>query len=161
MRNYTVQENPWENCWTYQLNNKCLEIDPGQNFAYIILFGAYNQKSMYDDAITALENYLIVFGKEDIAALISKTYEESGYIRAITQLLDVLLEQSIGFASTLYYKSILFTLIGDKDMAFEFLQKSYEQSYGLTNFLKVEPMYDSLRLDPRFQEVLERMNFPN
>ena len=140
--------------------NKCLEIDPSQNFAYIILFGAYNQKSMYDDAITALENYLIVLKKEDIAALISKTFEESGYISAITQLLDVLLEQSIGFASTLYYKSILFTLIGDKDKAFEFLQKSYEQSNGLTNFLKVEPMYDSLRSDPRFQDLLERMNYP-
>ena len=140
--------------------HKCLEIDPRQNFAYIILFGAYNQKSMYDDAITALENYLIAFKKEDVAALISKTYEESGYIKAITKLLDVLLEQSIGFASNPFYKPIFFTLIGEKDKAFEFLQKSYEQGNGIMNFLSVEPMYDGLRSDTRFQDLIERMNYP-
>ena len=55
---------------------------------------------------------------------------------------------------------ILFALIGDKDKTFEFLQKSYEQSNVIMNFLNVEPMYDSLRSDPRFQDLIERMNYP-
>ena len=105
-------------------------------------------------------NNLIVLKKEDIAALISKTFEESGYIRAITQLLDVLPERSIGFLTNLYYKSNLFALIGDKDKAFEFLENSYEQRNVLMPFLKVEPMYDSLRSDPHFQDLLDRINYP-
>ena len=141
--------------------NKCLEIDPGQIFAYVILFCVYNQKEMYDDAIAALEKYLIVLKKEDIAALIRKTFEESGYNKAIRQLLDVSMEQSIPIVSDPSYRSVLFALIGDKDKAFEWLEKSYEQSEVWLYFLKVAPIYDSLRSDPRFQDLVERMNFPD
>ncbi len=141
--------------------DKCLEIDPGQSFAYLILFYVYNQKAMYDDATSALEIYLIVLKKEDIASLIRKTFEESGYIKAIRQLLDVSMEQSIAFFSDPYGRSVLFALIGDKDKAFEWLEKTYEQREVWLHYLKVDPMYDSLRSDPRFQDLLKRMNLPD
>ena len=66
---------------------------------------------MYDDAITALENFLIGLKKENIAALIRKNFEESGYIKAIRQLLDVSMEQSIAFVSDPYGRSFFFASI--------------------------------------------------
>jgi hypothetical protein len=49
---------------------------------------------------------------------------------------------------------------GDKDKAFEWLEKSYEErSQGLAgNYIKVSPTYDPLRSDQRFADLLRRMN---
>ncbi|MFY9531924.1 MAG: hypothetical protein WAR24_23725, partial [Candidatus Acidiferrales bacterium] len=50
--------------------------------------------------------------------------------------------------------------LGEKDKAFEWLERSYEErSIGsaLRN-AKVDPVYDPLRSDPRFQDLLRRMN---
>ena len=50
--------------------------------------------------------------------------------------------------------------LSEKDPAFEWLNKAYEQRSFRLIFLKVFPTYDSLRDDPRFQDLLRRMNFP-
>ena len=48
--------------------------------------------------------------------------------------------------------------LGEKDQAFEWLEKAYEaRSSSLIN-LKVKPLYDPLRDDPRFHDLLRRMN---
>jgi len=135
--------------------NKCLEIDSNQMGAYHYLFYSYCQNAMFDDAISTLERNLIIRGLEDIAALVRQTYEESGFIIAIRQLLDVSLEKSIGFGSSPVTRSRLFAAIGDTDKAIEWCEQYY------SNNLQIDPIYDSLRLDPRFQDLLERMNFPD
>jgi len=51
--------------------------------------------------------------------------------------------------------------LGDKDKAFEYLEKAYqERSSDLPYFLKADLRMDSLRSDPRFQDLMRRMNFP-
>ncbi len=54
----------------------------------------------------------------------------------------------------------LYAALGDKQEAFKWLQKAYEARDGQLGFLKVNPFMDSLRSDPRFQDLLRRMNFP-
>ena len=48
-----------------------------------------------------------------------------------------------------------------KEQAFEWLEKAYEERDDWFIGLKVSPMFDGLRSDPRFQDLLERMNFPD
>jgi len=57
--------------------------------------------------------------------------------------------------------AFIYTGLGEKDKAFEWLEKTYEQREAWLDLLQIEPMYDSLRSDPRFQDLLERMNFPD
>lgn len=47
--------------------------------------------------------------------------------------------------------------LGEKDKAFTWLEKAYEQHCAELFDLKVEPKYDSLRPDPRFTHLLERI----
>ena len=50
--------------------------------------------------------------------------------------------------------------LGQKDQAFAWLEKAYQQrEYNLV-MLKIGPFFDPLRSDPRFQSLLRRMNFP-
>lgn len=47
--------------------------------------------------------------------------------------------------------------LGEKDRAFEILEKAYEERSGQLVYLKVEPSFDSLRDDSRFDGLLQRM----
>jgi hypothetical protein len=58
------------------------------------------------------------------------------------------------------YASIYYAQLGDKDQAFVWLEKAYEKHEVAMILLKVYPSWDPLRDDPRFQDLLRRMNFP-
>jgi len=51
----------------------------------------------------------------------------------------------------------IYALLGEKDQAFDWLERGY-QARNLGAWLRVEPNLDSLRSDPRFQDLLRRMN---
>ena len=48
--------------------------------------------------------------------------------------------------------------LGEKDQAFEWLETAYDQRDGQLSFLNVMPLWDPLRDDPRFHDLLRRMN---
>jgi len=51
--------------------------------------------------------------------------------------------------------------LGNRDKSFEYLEKAYqERSADLSYFLRADLRVDGLRSDPRFQDLLRRMNFP-
>jgi len=53
--------------------------------------------------------------------------------------------------------AIIYAQLGEKDEAFEWLEKAFEQNEAVSN-LKVDPRWDPLRSDPRFQNLLRRLN---
>ena len=50
--------------------------------------------------------------------------------------------------------------LGDRDQAFAWLDKGYQQRDFWLTFLKGDPIFDSLRSDPRFQDLVRRVGFP-
>jgi hypothetical protein len=50
--------------------------------------------------------------------------------------------------------------VGDKECAFEWLEKGFEEHDDLMINLKVEPVFDGLRSDPRFQDLIRRVGIP-
>ena len=59
-----------------------------------------------------------------------------------------------------YYTAIVQTRLGHKDDALVSLEKAYKQHHWAMIQLKVLAAWDPLRSDPRFQDLLRRMNFP-
>jgi hypothetical protein len=53
-----------------------------------------------------------------------------------------------------------YSQLGDKERAFALLEKAYEQHDGPMYLLKVSPLLDPLRADPRYDDLVRRMNFP-
>jgi len=53
----------------------------------------------------------------------------------------------------------IYAQLGEKDQAFEWLDKAYEARSGHLEFLGVSPKFDPLRGDPRFTDLLLRMNW--
>lgn len=53
--------------------------------------------------------------------------------------------------------TIIYMGLGDKDQAFVWLEKTYEERPDILQHIKVSPRYDSLRSDPRFTDLVRRM----
>jgi hypothetical protein len=53
-----------------------------------------------------------------------------------------------------YHLANIYTALGDKDQAFAWLQKAYDERDDRLMFLKVDPFWDSLRSDPRFSNLV-------
>jgi hypothetical protein len=60
-----------------------------------------------------------------------------------------------------YHIALIYTGLGEKDQAFQWLEKAYQERSDLLVYLKVEPMFDRLRSDPRFTNLLHRMGLDN
>ena len=50
--------------------------------------------------------------------------------------------------------------LGEKDQAFAWLEKAYEERTSRLSYLKVEPLWDPLRSDPRFADLVRRIGLP-
>jgi hypothetical protein len=59
-----------------------------------------------------------------------------------------------------YYVAAIHLALGDKEQAVSRLEKAFEEHSHWLAYLKVDPVLDPLRSDPRFQDLLRRMNFP-
>ncbi len=56
--------------------------------------------------------------------------------------------------------ALVYANLDDPDEAFAWLELAFEERAAYLRLLKVDPLFDPLRPDPRFQDLLERMNFP-
>ena len=55
----------------------------------------------------------------------------------------------------------IFAGLGEKDKAFDYLNRAFhERSFKLLSDLKADPAIDNLRSDPRFQDLVRRVGFP-
>jgi len=57
--------------------------------------------------------------------------------------------------------ALVYTGLGDKDKAFEWLENAYNERNHWLIWIKVEPRFDSLRSDPRFTDLLRRIGLPS
>ena len=64
------------------------------------------------------------------------------------------------YANTAYQTAALAAHLGEKDEAFQFLERAFAERSFWMPFLNVDPLFDNLRGDPRFQNLLERVGFP-
>jgi tetratricopeptide (TPR) repeat protein len=59
-----------------------------------------------------------------------------------------------------YYMGLIYVGLGDKDRAFEWFEKAYQEKTEELLMLKVEPQLDPVRSDPRFHNLVRRLGLP-
>jgi hypothetical protein len=58
------------------------------------------------------------------------------------------------------YIAMIYSTLGEKDQAFVWLEKAYEDHAPWLIELGIEPCWDKLRADPRFANLLQRVGLP-
>jgi eukaryotic-like serine/threonine-protein kinase len=136
---------------------KTLEIDPSFTPIHNELGEAYESKGMYQDAVAEWQKGLIAEGDSTTAAAIGRAYSKSGYKSALRTWVEQLTSPSDhGYVPPSFIAS-LYARLGESDHAFEWLAKAYQERDSDLVFLKVEPVWDNLRSDPRYMDLLRRV----
>jgi tetratricopeptide (TPR) repeat protein len=94
----------------------------------------------------------------------SSTLEDVGHAYAMlgkrSEALKILAQLKKRDYPSGYGMAIIYTGLGEKDQALEWLEKAYEDRSELLTWLKVDPRFDSLRSDERFIKLLRRVGLP-
>jgi hypothetical protein len=119
------------------------------------------QKKMYHEAIAEFQQAVNTSHRapQPLVSL-GHAYAVSGSRveaeKVLTELDDL---SRVGYVSP-YGIAAIYVGLGEKEQAFDWLEKAFEEDCTELTFLKVDPRLDSLREDQRFQELLDRAKFP-
>ncbi len=93
----------------------------------------------------------------ELTELYQNAYETSGWQGVRRKWLELAKQNEQKPAANLYAMARQCALLGEKEQAFEYLNKAIEKHHGSLTMLNVEPSFDSLRDDPRFDELVRRV----
>jgi TolB-like protein/DNA-binding winged helix-turn-helix (wHTH) protein/Tfp pilus assembly protein PilF len=142
---------------------KTLELDSNFPPPHTFLAAAYEQKGMLKEATTAFQKAITITqgpARTQATAGLGYVYAVSGRKAEARKILAELQSLSEHRYVPATDTALIYAGLGDKDKAFAWLDKAYEEhSFSLSN-LKVEPRFDPLRSDPRFADLLRSIGFP-
>ncbi|MBC7899226.1 MAG: tetratricopeptide repeat protein [Saprospiraceae bacterium] len=144
----------------FAIVNKLLEIDPNFWIAHNMLGRIYIRQQRYPEAIAVLNKAKKMSGGS------TEPVTQLGYAQAKSgnrdQAIEILAELS-SMAANQYVPAYNFAVVhnglGEKDEALNYLEKSFEQREVQLMFMKIDTRWNELRNDPRFIELMKRMNF--
>jgi len=145
-----------------------LQTDPDDGFLHHALCRYYSRKGMYKEAGQEAERVLALFGDHDGAARVHHALVTSGGQAALRECAREL-EHWIKTQRAYVPGNVaaFYAVLGDNDRAFYWLEDAYKHhdlAWLTTDIplesLKSERMFDSLRSDPRYADLLSRMELP-
>ena len=121
-------------------------------------FGVVNrEKGLYQDSVNA---FMTVGDHPHALGHMGNAYARWGRVAEASAVIPRLQQHIQQNGIGTYEVALVYAGLGEKDSAFEWLEKAFVvRDKGLT-FLKVDPCLDPLRSDPRFQELLRRVGLP-
>ena len=137
---------------------KAIEMYPDFALALRRLGQAYSQQQRYEEAIEAFLKAIATSDNDsETMAALGHTYAVSDRRAEAERMLDELIEMSKRVYVSPYSIARVHTGLGNTEQALEWLEKACEQRHGILAYLKVEPVFDPLRSEVRFTDLLRRM----
>ncbi|HJX91681.1 MAG TPA: hypothetical protein VJ372_14365, partial [Pyrinomonadaceae bacterium] len=140
---------------------KTLELD--QNFPAVLnlLPAVYEEKGMYSQAIAQFKKSIplmapgeSILSKAGLGHVYGVTGKKSDARTMLGELTRLSAQEYVPGTSI----ALIYAGLGEKDQAFAWLDKGYEQRAFQLQWIQLDPRWDNLRSDPRFQDLLRRIN---
>ena len=137
---------------------RTVALDPTSEETHRVLGLAYREKGLYDEALASFNEALqlapdMAYAVAGIGATYAKAGRPDEALAAVAELDRM---AAMRYVSPAAY-AMIHAARGDADAAFEWMEKTYEDRRGWLTYLKVEPMLDPIRGDPRFGDWVRRM----
>jgi TolB-like protein/DNA-binding winged helix-turn-helix (wHTH) protein/tetratricopeptide (TPR) repeat protein len=145
-----------------------LQRDPDNVYEHDGLYESYAVKGMQEESLKELAKAFSLFGMPQAAARIQHASEVSGYFVGFRQAAKEVEDlQSAQQAYAPVNLALIYTILGDKDRAFYWLEHAYEHhdrhwlSIDMSlDWLRIDPLFKPLRTDPRYVDLLRRIGLP-
>jgi eukaryotic-like serine/threonine-protein kinase len=132
-----------------------LELDPNYILAHFVLGQAYTQRGRLAEGIAQLRRAADLSGRlPPVLSSLGYSYALAGETDQANATLKELIETSAKKYVSAYDLALINIGLGQKDAAFELLRDAVEERCGWLIFLKIEPVLDTIRSDPRFKDLI-------
>lgn len=134
------------------------DLFPGSFPSHYFLGWAYTAAGRYDEAIAEYQKALeISKGHTMVIAMMGYTYAVSGNKAEAWKILKELEEETTHRYVAPFRFAMVYIGLGEKDLAFQWLNKAFDELDILLIYINATPFSDSLRQDPRFDQLLQRL----
>ena len=140
---------------------KALELDPNFAWGHLWIGQAYLEKGSNDEGLKNIKRSLDMSeGNIRMLATLGYAYAKIGNRAEAERIIGQLRERSKERYISPYFIATIYAGLDDKDAAFEWLEKAFEERHPYLILMGVEPVFRSLRADPRFQALKKRVGLP-
>jgi serine/threonine-protein kinase len=137
---------------------KTIEIDANFHWAHAVLGKTYLQKSMFKEAIAELKKAVsLLAGSAEYLAGLALAYALAGKKDKALEILEEINKRLKQTYVSWFEIALAYAGLKKNNKAFECLEKAYEERSFEMKSVKIEPVLDSLRPDPRFTALLKKM----
>jgi eukaryotic-like serine/threonine-protein kinase len=136
---------------------KAIELAPDFWMSHYYLYNVCRFKGNYAQAVEELAKSKELRDETEAARLIRESFAKGGwqgFLRAVTV-------EHVPMKMTAYNMAGFYAETGDKDRAFAALNEALDKGDQFVGFVKIDPFMKPLRDDPRFQQFVKRVGFPN
>jgi TolB-like protein/Tfp pilus assembly protein PilF len=144
-----------------QEGHRTLEMDPNYAIAYALLGQSYSGKGLHREALPDLNKYLALSrGSASSLELLGYAHARLGERNEALRMVEELRELAKRSFVSSFSFALVYAGLEDRDQAFTWLEKACEERFNRLAYVKVEALWDPLRSDPRFAELLRRIGLP-
>lgn len=136
---------------------KTLEMHPEFRLTHSYMGLVHVARGSYADAIAAFEKAIAAGASPTDQAVLAHAYARAGQRDRAKAILADLERPQPGRFVPAYYFALIHVGLGDKARAFAALDRAFEERVGPINELNIDPMFDSIRDDPRFDAFVRRL----
>ena len=138
--------------------HKTRELDPYHPGVLTLLASLYEAKGMHNEAIEQCRKAIDLVGRTSgVLSTLGHAYAKSGRRNEAIKIINELSERSKNEYISSYDVAVIYVGLGDTEHAFEQLEKAYDDRAGWMIHLNVDPVFDPIRSDPRFTELVRRL----
>ena len=157
-------------CWVYfngrhydeaeAQARKTLEMDTRFYVAHYYLGEAFQFKGKLADAIAEFQKAFESNNDPFSLAMLGQAYARQGKTGEAKKVLARLREQAKSQYISPYAFAVVLTALGDKAHAIDELERGYDDTGFYISLIKVDPLFDDLRGDPRFEALVQKVVAP-
>ena len=136
---------------------KTIEMDPNWYLARMVLCQTYSYEGKFAEAIAEGEKARALDDDPAVLSYLARAYALSGKRDEALKLVARMHELAKQRYVPAYGFAFPYAALGDKDQAFKWLERSLQDRSWEITYLKVDPAMDSLRSDPRFNDLVKRV----
>ncbi|PYX74115.1 MAG: hypothetical protein DMG78_07450 [Acidobacteria bacterium] len=138
-----------------------LEMEANFAISYMVLGEVCLAKGMYREGLSALEKYSALSQRSATSlAFLGYSHARLGERNEALRMIEELKAASQQSLARALFVALVYAGLEDKDQAFIWLEKAYEERFNRLAYLKVEALWDPLRSDSRFADLLRRVGIP-
>jgi eukaryotic-like serine/threonine-protein kinase len=134
---------------------------PGGAIALSTLRTAYHMKRMDKEALEIWTASYEAKGDHEAVQALAAGFKEGGYSAALRRVAEMFVARSKTAYVTPWQIATLYTRAGDRREALDWLEKAYEIRDLNMPYISIDPIFEFLRSEPRFRDLLKRMKLPN